>query len=88
MSYGKDCFGILEEVFPMGKDGLREVVPRCMECEKRVECLRSALDTQEGLILKGEVVDRAADRRLIGRIRRWSDKKDLHRRMKNQKKGK
>jgi hypothetical protein len=88
MSYGKDCFGILEEVFPIGKGGLREVVPRCMECEKKVECLRTALDTQEGLALKGEVVDRAADTGLIGRIRRWSEKKDLDRRIKSQKKEK
>ena len=87
MTSKKDCFGILDRVFPMGDKGLREVVPLCMECEERVECLRVALDSPEGLILKEETLDRAAESGMLGRIRMWSDKKHLQRQLKNKKKG-
>ena len=31
----KDCFGILERVFPLGNEGLREIVPTCFECHEK-----------------------------------------------------
>ena len=81
----KDCFGVLDRVFPMGGEGLREVDPECLECTERIECLRAALDTREGLAFRGEVIDRSAQKGFVGRLKRWSDKKALHRRMQKRK---
>jgi len=78
----KDCFGILNNVFPVGKDGLRETVPECFDCPDKKECMQAALATKEGLSFRGELVDRAAAGGLLGRIRRWSEKKTLGRLMK------
>ena len=82
----KDCFGILDRVFPMGDGGLREVPSECMGCPDKIECLRRAMSTQEGLELKGEMLDRAAATGMIGRLQRWSRKKALNRLMKEGKK--
>jgi hypothetical protein len=82
----KDCFGILDRVFPMGDGGLREVPSECMGCPDKIECLRRAMSTQEGLELKGEMLDRAAATGMIGRLQRWSRKKALSRLMKEGKK--
>ncbi len=75
----KDCFGVLENVFPMGEKGLREIVPDCFDCPHRISCLQAALDTKEGLEFRGEIIDRSTADGLIGRIKRWSDKKELSR---------
>jgi hypothetical protein len=86
MKSQKNCFGILDNVFPMGEEGLREIVPACFECPDRTECLRHALKTEQGLVFKSEIVDRTPARGLVARLKRWSEKKDLSRRLK-QKKG-
>ena len=78
----KDCFGVLEMVFPMGESGLRESPPGCFQCSERTACLKTALKTKEGLAMKGEVLDRAAASGMVGRFKRWSRKKALHRLMK------
>lgn len=78
----KDCFGILDKVFPMGKNGLRESPSECFQCSERTACLKAALNTKEGLTIKGEVLDRAAASGMVGRFKRWSRKKELHRLMK------
>jgi hypothetical protein len=78
----KDCYGILDEVFPVGPEGLREIVPACFECPERTPCLRKALSTREGVEMRAEIIDRAAARGLIGRLQRWSRKKTLSRQMK------
>jgi hypothetical protein len=75
----KDCFGVLHIVFPMGDNGLRESPPECFQCPDRTDCLRAALDTKAGLEVKGEVLDRAAASGVVGRFKRWSRKKELHR---------
>ncbi|MBW2343752.1 MAG: hypothetical protein JRF53_07010 [Deltaproteobacteria bacterium] len=77
----KDCFGVLDEVFPMGKEGLREIVPGCFDCPHKKACLQAALDTKEGIEFRGEVLDRTPAGGLAGRLRRWSDKKQLSRLM-------
>jgi hypothetical protein len=77
----KDCFGILDKVFPMGKEGLREIVPTCFDCPDRKECLQSALDTEQGLVFRSELVDRSPASGLVDRFKRWSDRKDLSRRL-------
>ena len=78
----KECFGILDRVFPEGKEGLREIVPGCSECPDKKACLQLALTTKEGLEFRGEVLDRSPARGLVGRLRRWSEKKELSRLMK------
>lgn len=82
----KDCFGVLDKVFPMGKEGLREIVPGCFDCPDRKSCLQKALTTKEGLAFKNELLDRAPAKGLAGRFRRWSDKKQLSRLMKQREK--
>jgi len=73
----KGCFGILDSVFPMGDEGLREVVQDCFDCPDRKACLEAALLTKEGLDFKSEILKRAPAEGLVGRIRRWSEKKML-----------
>jgi hypothetical protein len=73
----KDCFGILDKVFPCGKEGLREVVPECFDCPERTPCLKAALVTKEGVEMREEIIDRAAAGGAMGRYQRWSQKKQL-----------
>jgi len=82
----KDCFGILDKVFPMEKEGLREIVPDCFDCPDRKKCLQSALNTEQGLVFRSELVDRSPASGLVERFKRWSDRKDLSRRLKQKKK--
>lgn len=82
----KPCFGILDEVFPMGPEGLREVVPACFECPQKTDCLKAALKTEEGVELRSQILDRTPATGLMGRIRRWSEKKSLSR-LKNGQRG-
>ena len=77
--FKRECFGILDKVFPLGKEGLREIVPACFECPDRKSCLKTALNTEEGLGLRTEVLDRSPAEGLLGRLKRWSDKKELSR---------
>ena len=84
----KECFGILEKVFPMGKDGLREIVPECFQCPGKKECLQAALNTREGLEFRSGLLERSSTSGLTGRLRRWSEKKALSRQMKPGKKRK
>ena len=82
----KDCFGILDNVFPPGKEGLREIVQNCFECPDRILCLQEALNTPQGLMFRSEVINRYPASGLVGRLKRWSEKKEISRRL-EQKKG-
>jgi len=73
----KDCYGVLDRVFPVGKEGLREVVPECFNCPHRKACLQAALKTKDGLLLRSEVLDRTPVKGLADKLRRWSEKKHL-----------
>ena len=75
----KGCFGILPRVFPVGAEWLREVPPGCLECSFRIACLRAALLTPDGVQMRFEMVDRAASKGMMGRLERWSRKKELSR---------
>ena len=75
----KECFGILQSVFPLGVEGLREVPQGCFECPSRVACVRSALSTPEGVRMRAARVDRLASKGMMGRLDRWSRKKELSR---------
>ena len=81
----KACFGVLENVFPVGKEGLREVVPACFQCVERVACLRTALSTKEGLEMRAQNLERVAEEGKLGWLWRWSRRKELSRLMKQTK---
>jgi hypothetical protein len=80
----EECFGILEKVFPVGESGLREVAPDCFHCPDRTPCLRKALASRDGLRMREEILERAESRGLVGRLQRWSRKKSLQRRLRQQ----
>ena len=73
----KDCFSHLDKVFPMGGEGLRQVPPACFDCKDRKSCMRSALETREGLVFREELLERSPSGGIVGRIKRWSEKKTL-----------
>ncbi len=81
----KNCFGDLDKVFPMGKEGLREIVQSCFDCHKRKACLQAALDTKQGLEFRNELLDRIPVSGLVGRFKRWSEKKELNMLIKREK---
>ncbi|MDP4858350.1 MAG: hypothetical protein NWR42_13140 [Desulfobacterales bacterium] len=80
------CFSKLDNVFPLGADGLRHTPESCMPCLYKTECLRAAMKKSEGLKVHEEKLERAYASGAIGFLERWSKKKDLHRRMQQQKK--
>ena len=80
------CYGKLENVFPMGEKGLRCTPESCLVCYCKTECLRAALEKSGGLKVKEEKIDRAYAAGLIGFFERWSQKKDLNRKIKLKKK--
>jgi hypothetical protein len=80
------CFGKLENVFPMGEHGLRDTPESCLPCYCKTACLRSALEKTNGLKVKEEKIDRAYAAGMIGFLERWSQKKELDRKIKQKKK--
>lgn len=79
------CFGVLDRVFPMGKNGLRESPAECMACALKTECLREAVRSGSGLALMEEKTDRAYQSGSISFFERWSRKKLIYRKKKEQK---
>jgi hypothetical protein len=78
----KVCFGQLDQVFPMGGEGLREVPASCLGCSELKACLQAALSTHQGLALRIEALDRATPAAgIVGRVKHWSERKALVRRM-------
>ena len=78
----KGCFGELNQVFPMGREGLREVTSSCFGCSELKACLEAALSTRQGLELRIEALDRGGPVGIVGRVKHWSERKELVRRMK------
>ena len=76
-----DCFGQLEKVFPKGPDDLRDTPETCLECAYKIACLRSAMEGSDGLKVRGEIVDRAYQSGILSFFQRWSQKKNLQRRL-------
>lgn len=74
------CFGKLECVFPMGENDLRETPESCMVCYCKTECLRTAMQGEEGARVREEKVDRAYAAGMMGFFERWSRKKALNQR--------
>lgn len=77
-----DCFGNLKKVFPMGTDGLRHTPGECLPCLHKTHCLRAAIQSNDGLKVKEEHLERAYNSGMVGFFERWSKKKDIHRRKK------
>jgi hypothetical protein len=78
------CFGDLDIVFPMSKNGLRVSPKTCLACEHKTSCLRNALqNSKKGNDVKQEHVDRAYESGMIGFWERWSRKKSLNRQTQN-----
>lgn len=75
----KHCYGILDEVFPFGEEGLRIVPPDCFECPDRLSCLRTAINTREGFEMRSENLKKIPARGFLDRLKRWSQKKELNR---------
>jgi hypothetical protein len=77
------CFGRLDTVFPLGKDGLRHTPESCMVCFCKTECLREAVRGPEGIQVHEEKVERAYRSGTINFFERWSRKKTLSRLKRN-----
>lgn len=75
------CFGKLDIVFPMGENGLRHTPESCFVCFYKTQCLKTAMKNVDGLKVREECLDRAYSSGMVGFFERWSRKKDLHRRM-------
>ena len=78
------CFGNLEIVFPESGDGLRTSPDTCMACLHKTECLRTAMKGSSGITVREAAVDRAYTSGSMGFVERWSRKKELNRRLKQQ----
>lgn len=75
----KECYGILDNVFPFGKEGLRQVPPECFECHDRLPCLKAAIDTKEGYGMRSDNLQKVPSKSLLDKVKRWSQKKELSR---------
>ena len=76
------CYGDLDTVFPIGKEGLRQSPESCLFCHYKTACLKTAMeDTHKGLEAKEEYVDRAYESGMMGFLNRWSKKKYLKKQM-------
>ena len=78
-----DCFGVLENVFPIDVDGLRKTPESCMlNCDFKTRCLRTAMTSgKDGVKAREQYVDRAYKSGMIGFFERWSRKKYFSRRL-------
>ena len=75
------CYGDIETVFPKGKDGLRHSPESCFDCGFKVDCLKQAMTSADGIRTKEELTDRAYRSGLIGFFERWSKKKNYARKI-------
>jgi hypothetical protein len=78
------CFANLEKVFPKAEHGLRESPKDCLACPFKTACLRAALAGNSGLKIRDELVDRAYTTGHMSFFERWSRKKTIENRRKNQ----
>ncbi len=75
----KECFGVLDKIFPIDSDGLRKIASQCHECVEKHKCLKSAISSDEGIEMRSEIISRAPSTGLFDRIRKWSLRKELSR---------
>lgn len=79
------CFGRLDTVFPMGPNGFRESPESCFPCNYKTACLRQAMNSEDGLKVRVEMVDRAYNAGWMGKLKRWSQRKTLNQQIKMKK---
>jgi len=79
------CFSNIEIVFPKGENGLRNTPESCFPCFYKTECLKTAIESEQGIELMEEKVDRAYRSGMIGFLERWSQKKHLKRKKEEKK---
>jgi hypothetical protein len=77
-----ECFARLENVFPMGSDGLRHTPAECRDCDIKTDCLRAAVTGEQGLAVHEERLERAYQAGSVGLLERWVRQKALQRRKK------
>ncbi|MBU1343763.1 MAG: hypothetical protein KKE44_06020 [Proteobacteria bacterium] len=78
-----ECFGILEEVFPMTDKGLRQTPDECYyHCPVKTKCLQQAMSTIQGVKVEEEIIERGTQSGVINFFERWSRKKQVHRKLK------
>ena len=82
----RPCFGKLDVVFPIGKNVFRNTPETCLACSCKTECLRSAINRPEGLKVRESAADRAYEAGMMKFIERWSIKKNIHRKIKEDQK--
>ncbi|MCU0590332.1 MAG: hypothetical protein MUC57_02540 [Desulfobacterales bacterium] len=75
-----ECFASIENVFPLGPDGLRQTPAGCLECELKTECLRTALGREQGVAVHEERLARAYQAGNVGFLERWARQKKLEQR--------
>ena len=75
----KACYGILDKVFPLEKEGLRVVPQECFKCPDRLPCLKAAINTKEGCEMRSDNLQKIPANGLLDRIKRWSQKKEFSR---------
>jgi hypothetical protein len=75
-----DCFGHLDQVFPMTDSGLRETPERCLKnCSLKTVCLKKAMTTEKAVHLEEEIIERGTKTGAINFFERWSRRKQVHR---------
>ena len=74
-----ECFARLENIFPMGSDGLRHTPVECLDCDIKTECLRAAVTGEQGLAVHEERLKRAYQAGSVGFLERWAQQKALER---------
>jgi len=79
------CFSNIEIVFPKGDNGLRNTPESCFPCFYKTECLKTAIESDNGLEVIEEKIDRAYRSGMIGFLERWSQKKHLKRKKEEKK---
>jgi len=70
---------VLAVVFPLDAQGLRSLPQRCWACPARHLCLRTALDSPDGQVLRAKAMERGRPGGLAAGLRRWSRLKELRR---------
>jgi hypothetical protein len=76
-----ECFGILDQVFPMTDKGLRQTPDDCFyHCPVKTKCLKQAMATRDGVRLEDEIIQRGTRSGAVNFFERWSRKKQAHRR--------
>jgi len=78
-----ECFGILEKVFPMTDQGLRQTPEDCFYyCPVKTKCLQQAMATKAGVKVEEEIIERGTKSGVINFFERWSRKKQVDRKLK------